>query len=582
MAAIENLQIIVDVDIGEAVDNLIALKDELRNLKSQISRVDRRGTRGISIDTRVEPIADDLTMMSSIIESWEAGNSIDIDTNVSKGGLAAGLSGASAARAMGGGGGAMGGARTPSPMAALRSDSGLLDTVSDLRKSFSKMAENSAITNINMSDMHNIMARLVPLLLVFVGAMPVAITAMVGLATAAFAAAASLAAIAGFGALGLGLVDGQFDSERLADAFQDIKDAFIESFAPLAEALQPTFERGLAGLKKFFQAVGREGDALVALTDEARAFGGFVIDFVPDMLRTLASVVNGLASIFGNIGRWLENNFTDAMRSMVEMTAQAMPTFAEFVQIILSAIGPITRLSLGFMRVVNVIMRVIGAIGAFINWLGISWEVLGLVIGSLLTFISVAALGSSILGSVFVTAIVDAIVALGSYFLSTQAATEGTALFGGTLLGTVLTGLINFTANLIGSIAAMAGFTLTAYEAAFAAAAFWTALTLGAAIGLIAFVGAMASRFTDLQSSIDGATSSLQDFNNVQSGMDGAGFGGTGTSPYGFSPEGGSGGSRGGGSAGGTTFNVESSGNPDEDRSNLDHADWMSGRTTGR
>jgi hypothetical protein len=442
------------------------------------------------------------------------------------------------------------------------------------------MAENSDLTNINMADMHNVMARLIPLLLVFLGAIPAAVTAIYTLAAAALTAAAAFAAMAGFGALGFAMEDGQLDMDNLSEAFQQVKDDFLDAFAPLANELQPLFEDALEGLERFFDAVAAEGDALMALTDEARAFGGFLIDFVPDALRTLAAMVEALSGIFGDIGRVVEANFSNAVRTLVRLTAEAVPLLADFAITIARALPAIVQMSMGFLRLATIVTQLLGGIGRLLSLLGISPRLFGLITASLLTLISVFALGSSIIGSVFVSSLWSAITGLFQFMLSSYAASGALTVFGSTAISSAVASLIGFTASLFTSAAALLGFELSAYSAAIAAATFWTAVTLGLAIGLVAFVLSMATAFTGLAGSIGSATSALKDFQSVQSGMSGSGFsaGGQGN-PYGYDPDDPDNSPGGGGGV--TVFNVESSGDPDEDRSNMEHADWMSGRTTG-
>jgi hypothetical protein len=574
MAAIENLEIVVSVDISDALADLKNLKEELEDVAREIRSLRREGRRGFTVQSDVESIDDDLTIISSKIEAWEAANSIDIDTNVSNINLPSGGGG------MGGGGGGGGGGGLLAALSGIRSDDGMFETMRNARRSFGQLAENSEITNINMADMHNILARLIPLLLVFIGAIPAAVTAIYTLAAAAAVAAAAMAAMAGFGALGFAMEDGQFQMENLTEAFNQVREDFLDAFAPLANRLQPLFEDALEGLERFFDAVAAEGDALMALTDEARAFGGFLIDFIPDALRTLAAMVEGLSGIFARIGQVLERNFANIVRTMVRLTAEAAPLLGDFVMTLGMALPAIIEMSMGFLRLATVVIQALAGFGRFLSLLGISPRAFGLVTAALLTLISTFALGSSIVGSVFVSSLWSAITGLFQFMVSSYAASGALTVFGGTAISSAVASLIGFTASLFTSAAALLGFELSAYQAAIAAATFWTAVTVGLAIGLVAFVTSMAASFTSLAGSIGDATTAMKDFNSVQSGMSGSGFGAGGAdNPYGFDPDNPD--DTPGGGGGVTVFNVESSGDPDEDRSNMEHADWMSGRTTG-
>lgn len=571
MAAIENLEIVVNVDIAEALADLRKLQDELENVADEISSLRREGRRGVDVSTHVDAITDDLARMRTEIEAFERATSIDIDTDIDD---VEGLAAAAAASSAGGGGGYGGvsfnrpflaqGSRAAASMDDIsggmgmifgdqrRDDpSGLQKVVKKLGDTFDDAMESLSEFDIRMSDLHNALARLVPLIFVFIGAIPAVMTAMAGLAAAAVAASASLLALAGFGALGFGMAGGEFDAQRLSDAFSDVREDFLDAFAPMANELQPLFEDMLDGLESFFRAVADQGDALLALEGEARSFGDFIMSFVPDMLRTLAAMVEGLSYLFGDLGRFLNRNFTDIMRTLTELTAEITPVMAALGQALGGLLVGLARVSTGFLQVVNVITSLIGGLAWLINLFGVSARGFGIVVSGALAAASAILLAR--------TALVQLI---WQGFIS--------------LAGTIYSYFVPAVATIVSGFTSSAAAT---YLATAALASFLTLATLGAATALIGMATSAAAEFTNLAGSIGDASSALKDFRSVQSGMNGAGFGGSGSdNPYGFSPDNPKG--SGGGNGSVTVFNVESSGDPDEDRSNLEHADWLSGRTT--
>lgn len=576
MAATDNLEIVVDVDISDALSDLKALKEELESVAREIRSLRREGRRGFTVQSDVESIDDELTIISSKIESWEAANSIDIDTNVGSTNFPSGGGGF-----RGGGGGGGGGGSVLGALTGFRDGDGLRESLGNLRQSLGKMAENSNLANINMADMHNILARLIPLLLVFIGAIPAAVTAIFTLAAAAATAAAAFAAMAGLGALGFAMEDGQLDMDNLQEAFQQVKEDFLDAFAPLANELQPLFEDALDGLGRFFDAVAAEGDALMALTDEARAFGGFLIDFVPDALRTLASMVNSLSDIFGDIGDVIQANFSNAVRTLVRLTAEAVPLLADFAMTVGRALPAIVEMSMGFLRLATIVTQVLGGIGRLLSMLGISPRLFGLITASLLTLISAFALGSSIVGSVFVSSIIGAVRGLYMFYLAALRADVSLLAMAKNGIIAAVGSIYKFITSLELSTGALWGFITSVWSADSALAAFLTLATFGTGLAIVGLAVSAATAFTGLAGSIGSATSALKDFKSVQSGMSGSGFGAGGQgNPYGFDPDNPDN-TPGGGGGGVTVFNVESNGDPDEDRSNMEHADWMSGRSTG-
>jgi len=419
----------------------------------------------------------------------------------------------------------------------------------------------------------------VPLLLVFIGVIPAAITAMVGLAAAAVAAAASLAAMAGLGALGVGLAGGEFDMQRLTEVWNQIQSNFIDAFAPLAERLQPLFMDAIDGLGRFFQAIANQGDALMALTDEARAFGGFLMDFVPGALRTLAGLVEALSPLFAAFGNWLDQNFNNIVRDLASLTAQAAPAIAQLIIKLGQAVPWLVEMSIGFTMVANVIVDVLGLLNLLLNVLGINARVFGLVTASVLALASAIALTNLFMSSFIGTALIGAITSMYRFAIATATASSTMTLFGSTTIASAIGALVSFVASLITSGAALLGFSVSAYTATAAAAAFLTVVTLGAGAAIIGLALSASTAFLGLAGNIDSATQSLKDFDRVSGQTDGFNPYGAGTRGAGAADVGGTSGRS--GQAGSTVINIESSGDADEDRSNARYAGWRRGRTTG-
>jgi len=573
MAAIENLEIIVDVDIGSALAALEDLQDELRDLAESIEAVDAVGTEGINIRTNLDDADAELAALQAKLQAFEAANELNIDTdfdrgrytipNFQQGGTMADNIGDlfGFMDFPGGGDGGRGG------------------LFKSLRRRAGELTDTFDEFDLRMSDMHNMVARLVPLLLVFIGVLPAAITAMVGLAAAAVSAAASLAAIAGLGALGVGLVGGEFDMQRLTDVWKDVQSSFIDAFAPLAERLEPLFMDAIDGLGRFFQAIADQGDALVALTDEARAFGGFLMDFVPGALRTLAGLVEALSPLFAAFGNWLDQNFNNTVRDLASLTAQAAPSIAQLIIKLGQAVPWLVEMSIGFTMVANVIVDVLGLLNLLLNVLGINARAFGLVTASVLALSSAIALTNMFMSSFISTALIGAITSMYRFAIATATASSTMTVFGSTTIASAIGALVSFVASLITSGAALLGFSVSAYTATAAAAAFLTVVTLGAGAAIIGLALSASTAFLGLAGNIDSATQSLKDFDRVSGQTDGFNPYGAGTKGAGAADVGGTSGRS--GQAGSTVINIESSGDPDEDRSNARYAGWRRGRTTG-
>lgn len=549
MADIQNIKVAVNVDISSAIAKLTDLQDELSDLAADIEKVDARGAEGIDIRTDVDSIDDDLTKLAAKIKAFESSTDIDVATNTDN---------------LTGPGFQTLGSPTAADPGDLAAGMGMLfgdDRRSSRRgRMMRRMTENmsesldSAIDrlknfNLRMSDIHNAMAALIPLLIVFIGAIPAAVTAILTLAAAALSAAAAFAAIGAFGAMGMATQGGNFDMERLTSMMEDIRDTFIETFAPLAERLQPLFEDGLDGLEKFFQAVADQGDALVALSDEARAFGGWLIEFVPEMLRTLAGLAEAFDSVFGQLGSYLSNNFRNVIRGLIQDTYDALPAISALINMLLQALPGLIQVSIGFARVATAVLWVIKQVGRLASLFGvISGEHMGMFLASLLSIASALAITSALVGLLSDTIIAKGISSLASYAAS--------ALFGAS----------SFTALSYAEMAATA-----------ALIAFLTVASLGVLAGLAAVAAAAASSFLTQSDAIDQATASLKDFNRVSGRTDGSSF-----NPYGGGNAPRSGAGRPGSSVGGgASITIERTGDRESDKSTESYAYWRQGRTSG-
>jgi hypothetical protein len=603
--AIQDLEVIVTVDVQKALASLRELRESLDSVARSIDNVDRRGARGISINTHIESIHDDLGRLSGDIMTWEARNKINIRTDtddldlrnlddivIRREGGGGGVGGDDVAtmnvdagvvnidglnlqgledtlrNAFRGAFGDLGsedgvfisisgigdddeddddervGLRRRMRQASLDLRDGnirLTQAVGEVTDELGDMAANSKLTNLSMSDIHNAFARLVPLLITFLGTVPALIGAFVTLYAAAITAAGALAALTGLAAIGFAMDDGttNINTERLQEALSDVRQDFLEAFAPIAERLEPLFRDGLDGLERFFNALAQEGDALIALTDEARAFGGFLIDFIPSALRDLAALVSALSDEFGGIGRFLQQNFTRIIRGMVETTVQALPAISQMLQLIASMIPPLIRMSIGFVKVTSGILAFIGAIGDALRFLNIGSETVGFVIASLLTLVS-----------------------------ATLLATGAFKVLGLSILQAAIRPMTLYITNAL--VAAGASYSLAA-----ALATVLSIITLGAFAVLATGILSVGASAMSAKSDVDKLNSSLRNFDRLSSGMSTNIGTDVSDGPSGISGSGG-----GGGSGGLSMTYVDEGGNGNPDEAGA-YSQWRYGRTTG-
>lgn len=604
--AIQDLEVVVSVNVKQALRSLKDLKRELESVADKISSVDRHSR--VNVNTRVGSIRPELQSLRNDIESWEARNEINIRTDVDGLDLSNlddiqirddrdALGGRDdldvATMNVNAGVVNISGLSLDTLQERLRNGTreGFLDALKDqdvtqfvtqprspdddddddddmsfrrrmrqIRMDFDAgdiglgrvarevsdelgdVAANSKLTNLSMSDLHNAFARIVPLLITFVGTLPALIGAFVTLYAATIAAAGALMTLAGLGAIGFALEDGttDIDTQRLRDALSNIRDEFLEAFAPIASRLEPLFIDALDGLELFFNRLANQGDALISLTDEARAFGGFVMDFVPMALRDLAAMVAALSDSFSGIGQFLMRNFTTIVRGMVDTFVQSLPAIAELLSLIAATIPPLIRMSIGFVRVTSEVFKFFGAIGNLIGMLGINAEALGTVIAATLTLLS----ATLILAGAFK---VLSVTVIGKYLISAFM-----GLVKAIYMTTGATGLLNI-----------------------AIATLISLLTLGLFTVVAAGILQMGSAALSTKSDVDALNDSLRTFDGLSSGM-GGGFG---DGPSGPSGAGASSSipSDGGGMS--MTYN-DYGGGGDPDAANA-YSQWRYERTTG-
>jgi len=136
-----------------------------------------------------------------------------------------------------------------------------------------------------MGQFHDIIAALIPLVGIFVGAMPAAITGIVALGGAALAAAGALAGITALGAMGVSLQQsGELSMDPLNEMFNDVGDAFIDAFAPLSMTFAPLIRDAARELETLMGPLATAASGLQMFTDEFQAVTQLAGDALPSMV----------------------------------------------------------------------------------------------------------------------------------------------------------------------------------------------------------------------------------------------------------------------------------------------------------
>lgn len=503
MPTTENLQIVIQV--------FDQFSQELRDLQSDLAAVEAavQATDDIRIDVDVRGQGQ-LTALQGQLATLEG---MDLG-GVGNVGVGAGGGG-------GGGGGASFGGGDGDIGRLLRTQVAQMGRIirdvnadmDDMGRSFAntmsaadKAADSFDITNIRMSDMHNAMAQLLPTLVVFIGALPAAVAGIVALGAAAFAAAAGLAAIGGFGLMGAASARGDGDMmEGAQDILNEVTSDFTDAFSDISQRLAPLFEDFLDGLDRMFQQIANLEGILMNLTDEARAFGDFMSEWMVGLIRDLGLMAEAFAPVFGMIADFAED--MDLLEALTVFMSEALPDLVIMNRLLIGLLTRLTGMSQGFLEVANAVGIFLSFLFQLLNVMGFTNKEIGILIGFLLISITVV----NLLSATFIRALIPALLQAGSYLIG--------------MAGAVLssnTTLLSYIGTVSGASLASLAFSVSLYQILAA-----LIVVTGGVYALIAAVGFLSSQFADVGADIDSATDSLEDFQAQQDSM-----GSGGQNPY--------------------------------------------------
>jgi hypothetical protein len=397
-------------------------------------------------------------------------------------------------------------------------------------------SDNSAFTRLRdglqnlefgIREFNQAFVALVPLTVALIGALPAAIAGLAALGVAAVGAAGGLAALGGLAIFGAGLgPDGEFSTENLQAEVDEIQEAFSEAFTPLARDLSPLVDASVNGIERLFNALAARGDVLRAFTDEARAFGSFLIDRIPVVASQLLGFAEALAPILGGIGdAFASRRF---FRGLAELAASAIPPLVQIGTSIQNIIPTLIRLSSGFLLAFTTVVSFIEVIFILIDIVPFLPELLGFAVSALLIYAS-----AQTLALVATSKTLAKIAAqIKAFFVETFAALKASS--------------------------ATLTFANAARVAALAVGGLAVAVfTLVPALAFIGTsVGAVSSQFGGLDGNVRSATDALRQFGKQSRRVDGASFSG----PSAGTPAGVSGGR----SVQQTTVNVQTDGSTDD------------------
>ena len=384
----------------------------------------------------------------------------------------------------------------------------LLDQLSDQARELGQEFKTARFT---MEQFHAIFASLVPLAVVFIGAMPAAITALAGLAGAALAATAAVGAIGLLGLGGMALTgSGELDIQPILERMQGIFDTFITAFTPLMNRFQPLVESAFDTLEGLANPLASAMAPLTMFESTFERLLNSIAGGLPSFTRNVIAFGQAAIPILSDVAGFFAN--TDFMAFFVEHLGRAEGPLRAVAAGLKEMVPFLLNVSQGFLAVVGGISLVLGFVTGLIDTIPFLSTAIGLLTAGLLTYLAASSLAT-----------------VASFALNSQLA------------------------GLIGKFLLTAGSAIVSATALSATQLAIIGLVAATGIGILA-LGAFAAGFDKLRQRIGLATSELQKFNDVANSGPGD-VGGQFGSPTGMG--------RGGGNAYSVNINASS---PEESR----------------
>lgn len=480
---IENIETIITVIVNN-LDALDDLADKLERLDNY--RLDREYRFGVDIDD---------VALDRLLDRLERGGTLDFDGR--RGGVATtSLIDIDAVEPIADMFAGRLGDRLES---ALRELTVNLD-VDDAAENISEMSESAwrasrrfDILNPSMSDMHNALAKVIPLLVTMILALPALLTGLIALGVAALAAAGALATIGALGFLAIASMGGGKPSmERMQEVMLDIIDAIWRGIEPVVRRFEGFGGQMLDGIERFVvQFAQTVGPSLVALTDDARNFGRWFTEYIPNAFRNLSAMAEAFAPVFAEIADWLMD--TSITRALTAVFYDMIGSLRVLSALIVDMLPGFIALSVGFLEATNIALILLNALGNLAEMIGLDAEVIGLLVGSALVLITTLSVLSAVMNII--------------------AATSGTTLVGGLYSA----GLSMITAS--GAAKTLAASLINVgFSARLATIAIGTLLAVTGIGLLVVAVGWLASEWMKVGTNVNEAADAMERFDRISGG----------------------------------------------------------------
>jgi len=345
-----------------------------------------------------------------------------------------------------------------------------------------------------MGQFHDIIAALIPLAGVLIGAMPAAITGIVALGGAALAAAGALAGIGALGAMGVSLQQsGELSMEPINQMMADVGEAFVDAFAPLSKTFAPLIRNAATELETMMGPLATAASGLQMFTDEFQAVTQLAGNVLPSMVSLSLRFSDAVMPVLAGIGRFLVQK--DIFGFMANQLATALPALVRIGLAFTEILPAVIRLSQGFLTFASFLFIGAQVMSLVINKMGILAPIIGGLISLYFGLVAASTL----------------------YTIATAASIKTIGRF-------ALALAVKAIPAIKGAISSLAAYTGMSYAAATATAVLLSVVTLGAAA-----IGVMSAGWLELGSNIGSATKSLRQFARTSNGIGSTNLGANGS-----------------------------------------------------
>lgn len=366
-------------------------------------------------------------------------------------------------------------------------DAGVTDLPTGLKDQFRNL-------ELKMGDFFRIFAALIPLLAVFIGALPAAISGIVALGGAALAAAGALAGVGALALLsGVLTESGEVDTTQLTERLERLFDEVTAELGPVAQQFAPLLEESFQTIEDTIAGIADRADVFQRVVGDAEGALQYIEETVPSAMADIVRFGDAAMPIIAGVIREAGN--MGILRAFADLIVRMGPRLAVLTRLIIGILPAIIQLSQGFLTVATALTGALFVIGKIIDVVPYAGQVIGLLTGALLTLISVTAL----------------------YTITQSGAIAATLGLTKSILAAAAAFVGKYTVGAFSAIAGTYGLTTALITATAAATALVSVLTLGLGVVLPALSGG----FTDLSSDIDKATSSLESFASASDSIDG-------------------------------------------------------------